>query len=121
MSAETYGCIQVYAIKDQEQLRMCCEGSTEYEKANNAWVFGTLLLSCEGFTKNNLWRDRLAYHGYAVAVFGQHCKSLSLQGKELYFAGFTVDYGNIGAPKASGGLLYLIHLSTTSTSIMGSV
>lgn len=43
MSAETCKCIQVYSIKNVQQLRRYYGGTSEYDMTDYAWVFGTLL------------------------------------------------------------------------------
>lgn len=60
------------------------QGTMEFE---NTWFFGTSPNS-EGFTKNNLCWDRLAYHGDAIAMIGQDCEPLSFQDKKPYFVEF---------------------------------
>lgn len=84
---ETYGGIQDYSIKKAQQLHMHCEGTSEYELENYALAFKTLLKS-EGYTKNNLWWERLACQGDEVLVLGGRCVSRSPQDKDLCFAEF---------------------------------
>lgn len=108
-AAETYGGIEVCAIRKQHSLLMFYDSTMEHESQNYGGRFGTLLTSTD-YSKADVWWGRLAYQGEAGRVFSAYYESLTGSEQTNYFPEFAMNYARYGRAAESGGPQYLLRL-----------